>query len=59
MPPRFALPPSHLLMTHVAGMFKYDEQSHFHWFNQNSFENTQEFRLIGIMFGLGMPFCYG
>mmetsp|Transcript_49225 Transcript_49225/g.80977 ORF Transcript_49225/g.80977 Transcript_49225/m.80977 type:complete len:734 (+) Transcript_49225:42-2243(+) len=38
----------------LYGMFKYDEQSHFHWFNQNSFENTQEFRLIGIMFGLAI-----
>ena len=34
-------------------MFKYNEQSRLHWFNPNSFENTQEFRLIGNMFGLG------
>eukprot|EP00668_Euglena_longa_P015563 GGOE01019661.1.p1 GENE.GGOE01019661.1~~GGOE01019661.1.p1 ORF type:complete len:750 (-),score=242.83 GGOE01019661.1:27-2246(-) len=36
------------------GMFKYDEVSHCHWFNQHSFENAQEFRLIGIMFGLAI-----
>lgn len=29
----------------------------FHWFNSHSFENVQEFRLIGIMFGLGACAC--
>eukprot|EP00667_Euglena_gracilis_P004148 EG_transcript_4168 len=36
------------------GMFTYDETSRFHWFNSHSFENVQEFRLIGIMFGLAI-----
>eukprot|EP01001_Neometanema_parovale_P008318 NODE_459_length_2451_cov_84.329897_g436_i0.p1 GENE.NODE_459_length_2451_cov_84.329897_g436_i0~~NODE_459_length_2451_cov_84.329897_g436_i0.p1 ORF type:complete len:747 (+),score=177.56 NODE_459_length_2451_cov_84.329897_g436_i0:77-2317(+) len=36
------------------GMFVYDEASRLHWFNRNSFENHQEYRLIGIMFGLAI-----
>jgi len=37
-----------------CGMFQYSEASRLHWFNPNSFENMQEFRLIGIMFGLAI-----
>lgn len=34
------------------GMFSYNEQTRFFWFNRNSFEINLKFELIGIIFGL-------
>jgi HECT-domain (ubiquitin-transferase) len=60
--PQVHLGPSHttlaqLIFTHRAssqqfGMFSYDEDSHFAWFNPSAFENSSEFSLVGIVIGL-------
>ncbi|KAJ3188690.1 putative E3 ubiquitin-protein ligase [Gaertneriomyces sp. JEL0708] len=36
------------------GMFTYDEDSRLCWFNPASFENTEEFRLVGTIIGLAI-----
>ncbi|OWF52883.1 ubiquitin-protein ligase E3A-like isoform X1 [Mizuhopecten yessoensis] len=36
------------------GMFTYNEDTHFFWFNPTSFENDGQFTLIGIMLGLAI-----
>jgi ubiquitin-protein ligase E3 A len=36
------------------GMFVYNKDNHFYWFNINSFEVEQEYHLIGILLGLGI-----
>ncbi|KAI8823394.1 uncharacterized protein EV422DRAFT_565344 [Fimicolochytrium jonesii] len=36
------------------GMFIYEEDSNLCWFNPASFENTEEFRLVGIILGLAI-----
>jgi E3 ubiquitin-protein ligase HECTD2 len=35
-------------------MFTYDEESHFCYFNPNSFETTDQFFLVGVVFGLAI-----
>ncbi|KAM3066775.1 putative E3 ubiquitin-protein ligase [Clarireedia jacksonii] len=36
------------------GMFSYDEDSHFCYFNPNSFETTDQFFLVGVVLGLAI-----
>lgn len=36
------------------GMFTYQEESKFLWFNPHGFENDQEFELIGLMIGIAI-----
>ncbi|KAJ3119928.1 putative E3 ubiquitin-protein ligase [Nowakowskiella sp. JEL0407] len=36
------------------GMFVFDEESHYCWFNHISFENHDEYRLVGIIIGLAI-----
>ncbi|TPX68906.1 hypothetical protein SpCBS45565_g02871 [Spizellomyces sp. 'palustris'] len=36
------------------GMFTFDDDSHLCWFNPASFENTEEFRLVGTIIGLAI-----
>ncbi|KAL3417785.1 HECT-domain-containing protein [Phlyctema vagabunda] len=36
------------------GMFKYDDDSHFCYFNPNSFETTDQFFLVGVVLGLAI-----
>ncbi|RDW75590.1 HECT-domain-containing protein [Coleophoma crateriformis] len=36
------------------GMFTYDEDSHFCYFNPNSFETTDQFFLVGVVLGLAI-----
>jgi E3 ubiquitin-protein ligase HECTD2 len=38
----------------LAGMFTYDEDSHFCYFNPHSFETTDQFFLVGIVLGLAI-----
>lgn len=35
-------------------MFKFDEESNLCWFNPASLENTEEYRLVGIVIGLAI-----
>ncbi|QSZ33262.1 hypothetical protein DSL72_002850 [Monilinia vaccinii-corymbosi] len=37
-----------------AGMFSYDEDSHFCYFNPNSFETTDQYFLVGVVLGLAI-----
>ncbi|KAJ5077046.1 e3 ubiquitin-protein ligase hectd2-related [Anaeramoeba ignava] len=36
------------------GMFTYDEETHFYWFNRDSLETNSEFFLIGAILGLAI-----
>ncbi|KAJ3332601.1 putative E3 ubiquitin-protein ligase [Blyttiomyces sp. JEL0837] len=36
------------------GMFVFDDESHLCWFNVASFENQEEYRLVGIVIGLSI-----
>lgn len=36
------------------GMYVYDEETKVYWFNKNSLETPQEFRLLGILLGLAL-----
>ena len=38
----------------AAGLYTYDESTRLHWFNPASFETEQQFRLIGLLFGLAI-----
>ena len=35
-------------------MFKYHEQNHLYWFNSDSLEAPNEFRLLGILLGVAL-----
>ena len=45
-----------VLLTHYTkpGLFIYDEDSRYCYFNPNSFESSEEFFLIGVVFGLAI-----
>jgi E3 ubiquitin-protein ligase HECTD2 len=38
----------------ILGMFIYDEDSQYCYFNPNSFESSEEFFLVGVLFGLAI-----
>lgn len=43
-----------IYLTNFLGMFAYDEDSHFCYFNQNSFETSDQYFLVGVVLGLAI-----
>ena len=51
----FSLSPQHALTdTHTPGMFLYDEDSQYCYFNPNSLEPSEQFFLVGVVLGLAI-----
>ncbi|KAK9475219.1 uncharacterized protein V1510DRAFT_410368 [Dipodascopsis tothii] len=38
----------------MNGMFTYDEESHYCWFNNSTFETSDQYFLVGVVLGLAM-----
>ncbi|XP_003391722.2 PREDICTED: ubiquitin-protein ligase E3A-like, partial [Amphimedon queenslandica] len=44
----------YLLIFTILGMFRFDEDNQFYWFNSVSLESEEQYRLIGILLGLAI-----